>query len=129
LIYEHWKQVPRTDNAWPYRFFTPKEIACRGTGGLVVVHGFVDRLDKLRSLFGSPLRLNSAYRSPVHNALVGGAPLSRHKFADAGDLSTVGQDRELIKRLAEKVGFTGYGHYDTFLHVDLGRPRQWGKWA
>mgnify|MGYP003667875523 CR=1 FL=1 len=25
------------------------------------------------------------------------------------------------------VGFKGFGYYQTFLHVDLGRPRFWGQ--
>ena len=119
--------VPQSFGAWPWQYFTPKEIACRGTGRLVVNHRFLDSLDILRSRFGGPLRLLSAYRSPYHNAFVGGAPLSRHLFADAGDISIVGLDKFLIERLAKEEGFAGFGYYRTFLHIDLGQRRSWGR--
>ena len=93
-----------------------------------MVPDFLDRLDRLRSRYGRPLRVLSAYRSPSHNALVGGAPLSRHKEADACDLSIVGEDKAVIDRLAHEVGFRGFGYYNTFIHVDMGRPRSWGSW-
>ena len=128
MHYEHWSQVPRTYAAWPFKYFGPQEIACRGSGRLLVVPDFLDRLDRLRSRYGRPLRVLSAYRSPAHNALVGGAPLSRHKGADACDLSIVGEDKAVIDRLAHDVGFRGFGYYNTFIHVDMGRPRSWGSW-
>jgi zinc D-Ala-D-Ala carboxypeptidase len=127
IKYEHWKQVPQSHSAWPWRYFTPKEIACHGTGKLVIHSGFISRLDLLRSRYGHPLRLLSAYRSPYHNAKVGGAVFSRHLYADAGDLAIVGLDKWLIERLAKEEGFTGFGYYHTFLHIDLGRQRHWGK--
>jgi len=127
LNYAHWKMVPRTWSAWPWKYFTPREMACKGTGKLVVVLGFLDRLDLVRSRFGRPIRLLSGYRSPYHNARVGGAPMSRHLAGDAGDLATVGLDKEVIERLAREEGFTGFGYYRTFLHIDLGRKRSWGR--
>ena len=93
----------------------------------MVVLGFLDRLDLVRSRFGRPIRLLSGYRSPYHNARVGGAPMSRHLAGDAGDLATVGLDKEVIERLAREEGFTGFGYYRTFLHIDLGRKRSWGR--
>ena len=68
-------------------------------------------------------------RDPVHNARVGGAPLSRHKLGDAFDVALAGHDREALRAAARAAGFRGFGHYRTFLHVDLGPRREWGKWA
>jgi hypothetical protein len=129
ISYDHWSQIPRTATAWPYKYFLPQELACPRTGELVVVPKFVGGLDLLRSMYGSSLHLGSANRSDYHNAVVGGAPMSRHRliFADAADISTIDRDRHLIKRLAKEQGFTGFGHYHTFIHVDMGRPREWGK--
>ena len=127
MIYAHWKQVPRTYRAWPWIFWTPKEIACKGTGRLLVNRAFLDGLDMVRRSFGSPLYLLSAYRSPYHNALVGGAVLSHHLLGDAGDLNIVGIDKFRLEKLAKEAGFTGFGYYHTFLHTDLGRKRFWGK--
>ena len=129
VVYDHWKQVPRTFTEWPWKHFCPVELACRGTGKLSVHRGLLDRLDILRSRFGSPLTVLSGFRSPYHNAFVGGSVFSSHLKAVAVDLSIVGQDKRLMERLAKETGFTGFGYYRTFLHIDLGRPRFWGmKW-
>ena len=128
-IYDHWSQVPRTFSAWPWKHFQPEEMACKGTGKLSVHCGLLDRLDILRSRCGFPLVVLSAFRSPYHNAFVGGAVFSLHLKALAVDLSIVGQDKKLMERIAKEEGFTGFGYYRTFLHIDLGRPRTWGaKW-
>ena len=127
MIYEHWSQVPRTQSAWPWEFFQPKEMACRGTGKLMVNEEFLGNLDHLRGLLAHSVRVLSAYRSAYHNARVGGAVFSRHLKADAADINIVGQDRIRIRDMAKKAGFTGFGYYHTFLHVDLGRSREWGK--
>ena len=128
-VYDHWSQVPRTQSEWPWKFFRPFEIACRGTGKLEVVNGLLDRLDVLRSRCGFPLNLSSVFRTPYFNAKCGGSPRSMHLFGLAADISIINQDRNLIHRLAKEEGFTGFGFYRTFLHIDLGRPRTWGaKW-
>ena len=70
----------------------------------------------------------SAYRSKYHNAKVGGAVRSRHLFGDACDLSIVNKDKMLLEKLALEQGFTGFGYYRTFLHIDR-RPKRasWGR--
>jgi len=128
-IYDHWSQVPRTFSAWPWKHFRPVEMACRGTGKLSVHSGLLDRLDILRSRCGFPIVILSAFRTPYHNAFVGGSVFSSHLKAVAVDLSIVRQDKKLMERIAKEEGFTGFGYYRTFLHIDLGRPRFWGmKW-
>ena len=127
--YDHWSQVPRTFTKWPWKHFRPVEMACRGTGKLSVHRGLLDRLDILRSRCGFPIVILSAFRTSYHNAFVGGAPFSSHLKAVAVDLSIVGKDKKLMERIAKEEGFTGFGYYRTFLHIDLGRPRSWGtKW-
>jgi len=127
--YEHWKMVPRSWGAWPWQYFTPREMADRRTGELVTVYRFLDALNLVRSFYARPLHLTSAYRSPYGNALAGGKPRSMHLFGLAADISIIDQDKHLIHRLAkDQGGFTGFGFYRTFLHIDMGRPRFWGKW-
>jgi uncharacterized protein YcbK (DUF882 family) len=115
---------------WPWKFFTPKEMADRSTGELQIDPAFLDRLDLLRSDFGRPLRILSAYRTPLHNAFVGGAPLSRHLTANAADISIVELEggKTTLRSLAFQAGFRGFGYYRTFLHVDTGPAREWGKY-
>ena len=127
ISYAHWKQVPRTWSAWPWQHFIPKEIACKGTGKLSVNNRLLDKLDLLRSHLNFPLIVSSVFRTPYWNSKCGGSPRSMHLFCLAADISIIDKDKNLIQRLAEDLGFTGFGYYRTFLHVDLGRPRFWGK--
>ena len=116
VFYAHWSQIPTS--TWTARYFQPKEFADRSNGSLLLDYQFVDRCDRLRSRCGFSLRINSSYRSRRHNALVGGSPLSRHRFAQAADFSIIDRDAELIHRLALELGFNGIGKYQTFIHVD-----------
>lgn len=43
-------------------------------------------LEPIRSHFGRPVRISSGYRCAELNALVGGAPTSRHVLGEAADL-------------------------------------------
>ncbi len=110
---------------WRWPNFKPAELASRGDGSLVLIEEALDALQALRDLLGRPLVVNSAYRDPIYNARIGGAPLSRHKMGDAFDLALSGHDRHTLRQAAAEIGFTGFGHYQTFLHVDLGRRRDW----
>jgi len=60
----------------------------------------------------------------LHNARVGGAPLSQH-LRLAADISLRGHNRFDLRAACQQAGFTGFGYYTTFLHVDLGRSRHW----
>ena len=123
-LYTHWSHVKESD--WPARFFKPAELASRGDGSLLVVRRAIVQLDAVRAALGKPLTINSAYRDPIHNAKIGGAPLSRHKFGDAFDISLTNQDKAELFFMCREKGFTGFGmNYRTFLHVDCGPPRRW----
>jgi uncharacterized protein YcbK (DUF882 family) len=116
--------IATADWKWPH--FTPAGIACRGSGDIVVVPAFLDLLEALRDKLARPLTINCAYRSPLHNARVGGAPLSEHKFGKAADIALGGIHKADLIAAARAVGFTGLGvNYSTFLHVDIGPRRQW----
>ena len=123
MLFEHYSQVP--SKLWRWQSFTPKEIACRGTGEILINQDALDKLQLLRDIIKKPLFINSAYRSALHNARVGGAPRSRHKAGDAFDISLRNHNTEDLHKAALKAGFTGFGIYQTFLHVDTGRIRQW----
>lgn len=124
VIYDHFQDVPR--KAWPCQFFSPVEIACKGTGEILVNVDALRAFDELRSMLDKPFSPNSAYRSAYHNAAVGGAPFSRHRTGDAFDIPLSVGSKEEIERLARLVGFKGFGmRYNTFVHIDMGRRRQW----
>jgi len=124
MIFEHWSNVP--PHVWPCKYFKPQEVACQGTGKLLVHTGALRALDRLRHDLGTPLHISSGYRSPYHNAAVGGAPMSSHLDGHAFDLQLRGNDKKRIRQIAEAYEFTGFGmHYQTFIHIDMGRRREW----
>lgn len=74
-------------------------------------------------------RVTSGYRSPEHNAKVGGAKHSQHTHGNAFDINVADMPKEqrlaLIEK-AKKAGFRGIGVYDNALHFDVGPERAWG---
>lgn len=124
MLYAHYTDIDPKD--WPLKWFTPRELASKGNGSLLVNMDALSRLDAMRELIGRPMIINSAYRDPLYNARVGGAPMSMHKFGRAFDVSLRGHYKADLIRAAKQVGFTGFGvNYHTFLHIDTGRSRQW----
>jgi len=110
------------DARWPN--FSRAEMSCRHCGAYYHHPQFLDALQTLRRDLGRPLRVLSAHRCALHNAAVGGAPLSQH-LQMAVDISLRDHDRGQIASAAKAAGFSGFGYYFTFLHLDMGRPRYW----
>lgn len=125
-FYRHWRDVPKDSWRWPN--FSPSEIACRGTGSILIHEAALDRLQTLRTRLGKPLIVNSAYRSPEHNARVRGAKRSKHLEGTAFDISMANHDPAAFEKAARKEGFLGFGSYPRsgFMHIDLGPARRWG---
>ena len=126
-FYTHWRDVPKA--AWRWPNFSPAEIACRGTGKLLVNEAALDKLQALRQRLGKPLIVRSAYRSPEHNRAVGGAKASKHMEGIAFDIAMANHDPEAFEAAARAVGFQGFGFYPRsgFMHIDLGPARSWGE--
>ncbi len=87
--------------------------------------------ERIRSRFGRPITITSAYRPSDHNARVGGAKRSSHVLASALEF-TVDTRREELARLAlqvfhergvqDAVGLGIYGYPTiTHFHLDTGR--------
>ena len=74
-----------------------------------------------------PLVLSNVCRCALHNAREGGRPASEHLRGRAGDIQLLGYPKRRLRIAAGNVGFTGFGYYNGFLHVDTGRPRWWGN--
>jgi hypothetical protein len=108
---------------WPH--FSLREIACRCCGETYVDAAALDALERLRCDLARPLVITSAHRCALHNARVGGAPLSRHKRL-AFDIALAGHDPLRLVTAARAAGFTGFGFGQTFLHLDTrARPAHW----
>jgi len=138
-VYHHTRIPP---GQWRWRFFSPSEIACRGTGMVMLTPASMhalDKLDALRERMGHPLNVTSGYRSPEHNRNVGGAPASKHMEGIAFDISMANVDPHRFEREATALGFRGIGIYPpqkpsggkNFIHIDTRqtpwRGAQWGE--
>ena len=127
MIYEHYVDVPMA--GWRWSSFSPREIACKGTGKVLVNEDALDKLQALRDRLRKPLILTSAYRSPEHNRAVGGAKRSKHMEGIAFDVRMDNHDPHEFEAAARAVGFTGFGYYPRsgFMHIDTGPARTWGQ--
>lgn len=103
--------------------FKKEELTCRcGCGGLPK-QDFMDKVQKLREVFGKSLSVHSAYRCPAHNAKVSKTgEAGPHTTGRAIDLGCRGGDAYKVTMLAFQQGFTGIGVSQTgmsrFVHLD-----------
>jgi len=119
--------------------FKVKEFRCKdGSDPIFIDSELVEILQKVRDHFGSPVHINSAYRTAAYNMSkkVGGAKFSQHQYGKAADIYIQGI---LITKLAEYVETLmpdrgGIGVYPiktgvrncAFVHVDVRRDK--GRW-
>ena len=105
---------------WPNFSFT--EMACSETGECAMDETTMDRLQLLRSHYGSPLTITSGYRSPRHSIEAAKAAPGAHAKGRAADIACAGVVALEILREALAVGFTGFGVKQKgehrFLHLD-----------
>jgi uncharacterized protein YcbK (DUF882 family) len=91
-------------------------------------------LQALRDEVKKPIKITSGYRSPEHNAKVGGVKSSKHITGQAADIKVEGytpkQVTEVIEKLiaAGKMKQGGIGTYSTWVHYDVrGTAARWNK--
>lgn len=103
--------------------FTLREFACRdGSDGVKVDSKLLELLEKIRSRFGSPVTITSAYRTAAYNKKVGGAAQSRHLTGKAADIRVEGASFREVAVCAQELGAGGIGLYEYeggFTHVDV----------
>lgn len=118
-----WSEFEATSHA--------KELERRGVRNVIpsfeirdAVLALVRRvLQPLRDIYQKPMKVNSGYRCPALNEIVGGVPSSQHVKGEAADIHT-GSPLETFRlaRLAKTTPeiFAEIDQlilYDTFLHV------------
>ena len=87
------------------------------------------QLQTLRDYLGRPITINSAYRSPEHNAKVGGSKTSQHLLGKAADITVQSlkpvEVFAIIEDLIDLVVMLqgGLGLYDTFVHYDIRKTK------
>lgn len=91
-------------------------------------------LQVLRDEVKKPIKITSGYRSPEHNAKIGGAKASQHITGKAADIKIEGmtpkQVAAVIEKLiaAGKITEGGIGIYKTWVHYDIrGTKARWTK--
>jgi len=90
--------------------------------------GIEGKLKQLEGEFGG-LQVTSGYRSPEHNAKVGGAKNSAHMRGNAVDVKFGGGVPATLKfiEMASKAGIGGIGVYRPgSVHIDTESKRAWG---
>jgi hypothetical protein len=100
---------------WPH--FSVRDIACHCCGEVYIWAEALDALEGLRRSVDAPLTINSGHRCALHNARVGGAPLSMHKRL-AFDVALATHDPARLAQAARASGFRGFGYGQAFLHLD-----------
>ena len=89
-------------------------------------------LQRLRDVVGVPIKINSGYRSPEHNAKKGGSKRSQHLYGRAADIVVQGKTPKEVYDLIEGMIACGdmlqggLGLYDSFVHYDVrGAKARW----
>jgi len=82
---------------------------------------FVRKLDEAREIAGIPFKVNSGYRTPFHNTMVGGVESSSHMNIPCCAVDIKAEDsrtRFLIISAAIQVGINRIGIGKNFIHLD-----------
>ncbi|MBQ9527846.1 MAG: hypothetical protein IJR68_09555 [Fretibacterium sp.] len=113
------------------RFFRPEEFKCpccgQGSPALMLVLW----LDLFRAAWGGPVKVNSGFRCPAHNAEVGGAEKSRHLLGCAADIAPLSGDMGRFKALAKRLfALPGWEviEYPWGMHVAVPRDEAGRIW-
>ena len=102
--------------------FKVKEFACTdGSDPIFIDSDLVEVLQKIRSHFGKPVTITSAYRTPTKNKACGGTAYSQHLYGKACDIKSGGVEPKRVAAYAEKLlkNKGGIGIYSTFTHIDV----------
>ena len=102
------------------------EFASRDGADHVIIHpALIELLEELRRDVGI-IHVNSGYRTPIHNAKIGGVLGSYHVSGMAADITSRRKSPEDLYRIAESYAPGGLGLYPSFIHVDIGKSgRRW----
>ena len=104
--------------------FKVRELRCRdGTDTIMADEVLTVVLQCIREHFGKAVTITSGYRTPAHNAAVGGAKSSQHLLGRAADIRVQGVSVEDIAAYAERLmpDWGGIGRYP----VKAGRAAGW----
>lgn len=108
--------------------FKVREFRCKdGSDEILVDEALVLLLQCIREHFGKAVTITSGYRTPAHNAKVGGSKSSQHLLGRAADIQVASTSVEDVAAYAESLlhGCGGVGRYPAkagraagWVHVD-----------
>ena len=124
--------LTRHPHLWRWPSIKPGQLQCHGSGQVFIHEPSLDALESVFKQIGVH-HINSAHRSSLYNARVGGAPRSAHLFLALDlKLPPTRSRAMLLYRVCQQAGFSSFGFYNSFLHVDMrgshfvgGRARRW----
>jgi uncharacterized protein YcbK (DUF882 family) len=108
--------------------FKVSDFACRDNSEPVLINPFlVELLEKIRTHFGKPVKINSGYRTPAYNAGLrkkgrkGVAQNSQHMYGNAADITISGVSPKEVFDFVNSFHQGGIGLYmkNNFTHVDV----------
>ena len=98
------------------------------------IQALANNLQVLRDEVNKPIKITSGYRSPEHNAKVGGVKSSRHITGEAADFKIAGMTPKEVAAVIEKLIAAGkmeeggLGTYSTWVHYDHRNVKaRWSK--
>jgi len=106
-----------------YPNFSAKEMACQHCGSEGITPQLMDKLQALRTAYGKPMRITSAYRCPRHPIEAKKSTPGAHALGLAADIGVEGAEAYRVLNLAFLHGFTGIGVQQKgtgrFIHLDV----------
>lgn len=80
--------------------------------------------ERIRTIYNSPLIINSAYRTVSYNKKVGGSPKSQHLEGKALDIQpskdiSIEDFYRTLRSKYKELGIRGLGKYPNFVHCDI----------
>lgn len=104
--------------------FKVREYRCKDGSDAVFIHPeLAEVLQKIRTYFGRPVTITSAFRSHAHNLKEGGEADSQHLYGRAADIVVTGVSPAKVAEYAETLlpNSGGIGVYEKkgFCHVDV----------
>lgn len=108
--------------------FAVREFACKdGSDTVLIDTALVGYLQRIRNWAGSPVIISSGYRSPEHNASIGGARSSYHTKGRAADIYVKDRKKSIqeIACYAQAIGVPGIEKNEdsNYVHIDT-RPNK-----
>ena len=97
--------------------------------GSYMQNSTLQMLDNARELAGVPFHINSGFRTPEHNAKVGGSPTSSHLKGYAADIAVTPFNKSIILSALIRSGFKRIGIGSTFIHSDNDPEKPNATWS